>query len=244
MPDDGPTSRDPFCAPAAADDYSAALRNSVLTDQTDTPAELHRRILELEHQLKNVLSNVLALVGRAERDATVDADVLKSLSLRVRALSGPQPTSLHERRQSVELSALLAAQLTDLFGHECITLQGAPLALNARAARAMCSVFHELATNAAKYGALSQADGRVELNWFCLEIGGQNCMKFHWREFGGPIISTEPSVGFGTQLMASMITGDLKGAIEINWNTTGATIEFTLPIDCIRAARESDASEF
>lgn len=245
MPDASAIGRHTFFAPPAGNDCLAddGLVARSATGDPDTAAELHRNVLELEHRLKNVLCNVLALVGSAERDATVDKHVLRTLSTRVKALSSSHVADTQEGGASVELTAMIAAALTDTFGQTRVALQGAPIVLNARAASLLESVVHELATNAAKHGALSQGDGQVVLSWFCLESSGRKFAKFRWQEFGGPNISAEPGVGFGTQLMTSLIAGDLNGAIEREWKADGAIIEFVIPFEAITVVSETDAAD-
>ncbi len=203
-------------------------------------AELRRRAQELEHRLKNVLSNVLSLIARARRDATTDATVLDTLSSRVNALAAAQLEFARSDFHTFELCSMTSSALSDVYGHDRVSLRGAALNLNGRAAAVLDGVFHELATNAAKYGAFSRDEGRVVLNWSGQCESGQDFVVLRWVETGGPRMPGKRSVGVGNQLISSMITGDLSGAIERNWRDDGLTVKISLPLAAIGAWADGD----
>lgn len=231
MPDDDAVNCGHLNEGSGANNRFAVVRG--VSSQTKSLTELHRRSQELEHRLKNVLCNVLALVSQAKRDATVDVDVIDTLSSRIKALSGAQLTIVPEDRRRVELGSLIASVLSDVYGGDRFSLHGASLTLSARAGAAMNSVFHELATNAAKYGALSQDGGRIELNWTLSDVNGRKMLNFEWKEMGGPQYFGVPAIGFGSQLITSTVTGYLKGGITRVWRPGGLSVEMVVPVDAI-----------
>jgi len=86
---------------------------------------------------------------------------------------------------------------------------------------------HELATNAAKYGALSDGKGRVEVTWSCA-AGGQ--LSVRWTERGGPPVETPTREGFGTHIVGRIVREQLKGEMRLDWNPAGLECEIVLPI--------------
>jgi len=207
---------------------------------TLAPAELSHRTQELEHRLKNVLSNVLSLIAMARRDATTDSSVLDTLSSRVNALAAAQLEFAQKNFRNFELYSMTSSALSDVYGDDRVSLRGAALDLNGRAAAVLDGVFHELATNAAKYGAFSRDDGRVVLSWFGQCEGGQDLVLLLWVETGGPKMPRKRGVGVGNQLISSMITGDLSGAIERDWRDDGLSVKISLPLEAIGAWADGD----
>ena len=86
---------------------------------------------------------------------------------------------------------------------------------------------HELATNAAKYGSLSAADGGVEIAWSCTADGRLN---LHWTESGGPAVAPPTHRGFGTRIMENIIGGQLGGEVLFHWHNQGLICEIALPL--------------
>ncbi len=209
-----------------------------ITEQTEMSAELRRVMLELQHRVKNMLSNVLALVGRARRDANEDRIVLDTLASRIKALAHTHKILTQENWRAAEIHALIAPELTEVYGPERVTLHGPTLKMNARAAVALGMAVHELATNAAKYGAFSQDSGRVDFRWFRLDDGEQDRVVFRWEESGGPVIEQKPGRGFGSQLIASTITGSLHGAVSMDWKAEGLCVELSVPFEELRKLEE------
>ncbi|MCK1518418.1 hypothetical protein IVB22_39315 [Bradyrhizobium sp. 190] len=85
---------------------------------------------------------------------------------------------------------------------------------------------HELATNAAKYGSLSAAEGRVEISW---SVTANGRLSLRWIELGGPTVTPPTHRGFGTRIMENMI-GQLKGEVQFDWRDQGLTCEIVLPL--------------
>jgi two-component sensor histidine kinase len=94
-------------------------------------------------------------------------------------------------------------------------------------AQTMAISLHELATNAAKYGSLSSADGHLEIAW-SLTADGRLCLS--WIESGGPTVAPPAHRGFGTRIMESIIAGQLRGEVRFDWHDQGLTCEIALPL--------------
>jgi two-component sensor histidine kinase len=102
------------------------------------------------------------------------------------------------------------------------------VAMGARAVTSFALILHELATNAAKYGALSVATGRIRIEWS--ELNGTLFLK--WSEHGGPAIAGPPSIkGFGTVLSDHSVRGQFDGTLSYTWLEAGLVVELSLPVE-------------
>jgi two-component sensor histidine kinase len=99
--------------------------------------------------------------------------------------------------------------------------------LDPNTAQTIAVILHELATNAAKYGALSRAKGRVEVKW-SLTVNDQ--LSLNWTEKRGPAVKKPTHQGFGTRVMERMIRDQHKGELRLDWRTEGLACEIVLPI--------------
>ena len=199
-----------------------------VTDQTDMSRELQRVMRELQHRVKNMLSNVLALVNRARRDAEPDNDVFETLAKRIEALANTHRLLTTANWGAAEIRDILEPELTDVYGADRVQMRGPNLQLNARATLALGMAVHELATNAAKYGAFSNSAGTVSLRWARLDEGEGERVRMVWTETGGPPVDEARAMveGFGTQLISSTIAGGLEGSVRMDWRSEGLVCEF------------------
>ncbi|WP_237058796.1 chemotaxis protein CheB [Loktanella sp. M215] len=204
-----------------------------ITDQIQMQYELRRVMQELQHRVKNMLANVLALVSRARRDATSDREVFSALSKRIQALAQTHKLLTQSNWSSANLRQVLEPELTAIYGADRIQMKGPEIVVNARAALSLGMAIHELATNAAKYGAFSVPDGAVRLSWVRQDDGESDMYIFRWKEQGGPEPTTAGDDGFGTQLIRSTITGSLNGAVTFDWEPDGLSCVLTIPVSAL-----------
>ncbi|MCR5876609.1 PAS domain S-box protein [Phenylobacterium sp. J426] len=205
-------------------------------------AEDARQLLlrELNHRVKNLFAVVAGMVTMTAKNSTTARDMATALKGRLTALA-----QAHELIRSaitmdfgpateadlLELTeALLAPHLGDGDRHR-LSLSGPALTLTPTAATSLALVLHELATNAAKYGALSAKEGRLSIAWEI--VGGE--LRVAWRETGGPRLDGPPEKsGFGSQLAQVSIERQLGGAIRYDWLADGVQIFLAVPIDRVR----------
>src|SRR5205823_7976797 len=102
-------------------------------------------------------------------------------------------------------------------------IEGPPVQLTPKAATAMALALHELATNAAKYGALATPRGRVALTWAIKEVAGGRRLELTWRERGGPRVAPPTHVGFGTRLITRGLKGELGAEVRLDYAPEGLT---------------------
>ena len=199
-----------------------------VTDQTDMSRELQRVMKELQHRVKNMLSNVLALVNRARREATTDVEVFETLAKRIEALANTHKLLTTANWGAARIRDILEPELTAVYGADRVRLRGPDILLNARATLSVGMAIHELATNAAKYGAFSNSSGTVSLSWSRVDEGEGEVIRMIWEESDGPVVERQGEKGFGSQLIASTIEGGLEGRAEMEWRREGlrCVIEF------------------
>ena len=204
-----------------------------VTEQMRLQFELRRVMQELQHRVKNMLANVLALVSRASRDATVDRDVFNALAKRIQALAQTHKLLTQSNWASANLHRIIQPELTDVYGADRVELKGPEIVVNARAALSLGMAIHELATNCAKYGAFSVPHGRVTLTWLRQDDGETDDYIFTWTESGGPAPKPGSDDGFGTQLIRSTITGSLDGKVSFSWEPTGLRCVLRIPVSTL-----------
>jgi two-component sensor histidine kinase len=107
-----------------------------------------------------------------------------------------------------------------------VTLNGPPIALDPKTAVALGIVFHELATNAVKHGALSNFTGSVAVSWTARD----EAVSLQWQEQGGPDVSTPPNAGFGSRLIKLELTHELNGSVDLIYERTGLRVNMDFPL--------------
>jgi two-component system CheB/CheR fusion protein len=211
-----------------------------VTEQVRTAAELRRVMHELQHRVKNMLANVLALVSRTQRRASADAELMNDLAKRIKALAGTHNLLTQSNWVSAPLRAIVEPELTAIYGADRVTLRGPEINLNSRAVLSFGMAIHELATNAAKYGAFSNETGKVSLTWMRQDDGDADEYVFDWSETGGPSVTPPEDGGFGSSLISSTIEGSLEGKVEWSWNRDGLRCVMRMPVTSIIESTHDD----
>jgi PAS domain S-box-containing protein len=207
----------------------------VMEDITERKrAEAGQRLLieELNHRVKNTLATVQSLASQTARGAP-SLDVFRErLEGRLIALSRAHDQLSQRNWEHADLRAIATAALSPylLGGSESVAVTGEPIALNPKAALTFAMIFHELATNAAKYGALSQPGGRLELTWKTQHNGSGPRLHVEWRERDGPAVTPPERRGFGSLLVERGIGADLGGQARLDFAPTGVVCEIEVPL--------------
>lgn len=191
-----------------------------------TAEESYRKLVvdELQHRLKNKISTVHAVMRQALR---AHPDAWERVDGRIRALSATDDLIARTDETGCDLKALLMSEL-EPYGHVRYTLTGDGVHLPPKLAVSLTLVFHELATNAAKYGSFSSHDGLLNVSW---EMREQR-LTMLWDETGGPSISPPTTQGFGTRLLEAALRG-YDGQTQLQFLPTGlrCTIDCKVPND-------------
>lgn len=182
---------------------------------------------ELSHRIKNVFAVVIGLVSLKVRKTPEHAPFAGELSDILRALGRAhefvRPTGGAVRDSLHGLLEALFAPYHDDNGSSAVRIVGADAEVAPRAATPLALVFHELATNAAKYGALSVPSGHVTID---IEDRGET-VALVWREHGGPRVEGEGERGFGSRLVEMSVSGQLQGSWERHFEEDGLVINLT-----------------
>ena len=177
-------------------------------------AELQRLMRELQHRVKNMLGNVIALVNRARHEDDDPDVVIEKLVSRIRALASTHNLLTAENWRPTRFRDILVPELISVYGEDRVELRGPDVRLNARAAVALGMTLHELITNAAKYGALSNETGTLSVQWSLVDEGDGGKFVIRWQESGGPSTDQPELAGFGSQLIRATVKGSLRGRVR------------------------------
>lgn len=192
---------------------------------------------EMSHRVKNVFTIVQSLIGFSARSAASVEALGQSLSGRVRALAvahdivkrTPGSASPHTTQFDELLGAVLRPYAPAHGSAPRFALAGPPLEVGETATNNLAMVFHELATNAAKYGALANQGGAVEVEWRVEANDEGNDAVVAWTERGGPRCTGAPATtGFGTRLLRETVKG-MAGTLAYDWRPEGLAVTLRVP---------------
>jgi len=209
----------------------------ILRDRTEQKREEEQRRLllaELNHRVKNTLAIVQSFVTQTARGTGNAAVLREALETRLDALATLHDLLTRQAWQGAELADVVHATLGPYEGGaERVQVHGAELRLMPNAALVLSMALHELATNAAKYGALSVPDGHVEISWRLdrpPEMPGGATLDMLWRERGGPSVSLPAARGFGSRLIETGVTYQLGGDVRLAFEAEGVECRFRIPL--------------
>jgi len=198
-------------------------------------AEAKQRVLvdELNHRVRNTLAIVQSIAGQTLRCTPEPDDFVHNFERRIVALGKAHDLLSQSQWTGVGLAELLGQELAPFLdgGADRLVLEGEDVTLSPRIALALGMVMHELAANAAKFGALSTERGSLGLRW---KIGGeatQPRLSLAWLEGGGPVVATPLGRGFGSRIMERNIERDLGGALRLSFPPEGVRCDIEFPLD-------------
>ncbi|MBR1211257.1 PAS domain S-box protein [Bradyrhizobium sp. JYMT SZCCT0180] len=197
-----------------------------ITEHKRNEAQMVNLAREAEHRTKNILATVLATVRLSSSDTSDDLKHL--IEGRIDALAKVHTLFVESRWAGAELHRLATQELLAYGGDReaRVRIGGPAVMLEPSTAQAAAISLHELATNAAKYGSLSAAGGRVEISW---SLTADGRLSLRWIESGGPTVTPPTHRGFGTRIVENMI-GQLRGEVRFDWRDQGLTCEIVLPL--------------
>ena len=211
-----------------------------ITERKRADERLRVLMHELDHRAKNVLAVTQAIVGLTRAD-TIDQFVA-IVRGRIDALALIHSQVVLNQWDGADLLTLARQGLAPFQNDEIrIVVNGPEVFLKPAAAQAVGITLHELATNAAKHGALSVATGSVELTW-SITAGEEGEVKLCWVEKGGPPVRSPDRRGFGTRVIERNIPHQLAGVVHLHWLSEGLRCEMTLPGEHVIPAPRRDQS--
>jgi PAS domain S-box-containing protein len=181
---------------------------------------------ELNHRVKNTLATVQSLASQTLRNAGSLKDFGQKFSARLLALSSAHGLLTQGQWEHAPLAELLRNELAP-YGDERFSISGEDIQLPPRIVLPLGMVFHELATNAAKHGALSAPGGRVHVEW---RVDERRFLRLAWREEGGPPAQKPAAEGFGSRLLDRTVSGELAGRYERRFRASGLVCRIAVPL--------------
>ena len=184
---------------------------------------------ELNHRVKNTLANVLSIIALTRRRADNVTDFADGLDGRVRALSATHDLLTQSDWGSTPVRAVIDAELLPYAddGDHQVTLEGPDVELAPNDALSLGLAMHELSTNAAKYGALSQPGGKVSVVWRAVS---ESLVRVEWLERGGPPVEQKRTRGFGMDLIERIVAHELKHPVELDFDPEGVRCVLLIPV--------------
>lgn len=208
------------------------LRNGRVGGMLDTVVETTRTVEvqqelklaneELAHRLKNSLAIVQAIAHQTLR--ANDPEAYDSFSRRLEALGHAHTVLLQQNWSAGSMVRAVADSLKPNVDMDRVSISGPDIAIGSKSSMALSMMLHELSTNAAKYGAMSNADGRVEVCW---TVTGHE-LNFDWVETGGPPVSPPAKTGFGSRLIKRGLGSSSKG--ELSFPAEGVRFKISVPV--------------
>lgn len=183
--------------------------------------ERQQRILQREmiHRIKNTLAMTSAIVSQTMRHATTMSGAADTINSRISALAQAQDIMAQSNLSSAAVQHVVAAALRPhVDARHRVHFSGPDVEISSQQALGLSLAIHELATNAAKYGALSNAQGRVAIRW---TIGPESRFSFGWQESDGPIVEKPARRGFGTTLTNRVVAAYFAGNGETFYEPEG-----------------------
>jgi len=204
--------------------------SGVVADITERKRAEERQILlaeEVDHRARNVVAVVQSIM-RLTRAETID-DYIGALDGRISALSSAHRLLASSRWEGADLNRLVDEEFAPYRagGKERVSVRGPVVVLPPATAQTIALALHELATNAAKYGALSSGTGRVNLTWRLSD----GRLELSWQESDGPQIEPPSRRGYGSRAIVAGIERQLGGIVKFDWQTTGLHCTFSVPHD-------------
>lgn len=207
-----------------------------LTHHRQDSARYKMLIDELNHRVKNTLSTVQSIVAQALRRPAKSAHILEAIDSRILALSRSQDLLTSSNWDGAGLHELVDTALHPfkvIPGRtERFTISGENIYLSSKITLSLAIAFHELATNAVKYGAFSNDAGRIEIDWTIVQEDGTDRLVLRWQERDGPIVVPPTRKGFGSWVIQRGLPHELGGTVTLDYHSYGlaCTIDIPAPI--------------
>ncbi|HYH39523.1 MAG TPA: HWE histidine kinase domain-containing protein [Azospirillum sp.] len=224
---------------AFEDGRPVRLFGTTLDITAERRAAEHQRLLinELNHRVKNTLATVQSIAMQTLRHTPAPEAFRTAFTSRLTALSQAHNLLTETQWQGAELRTLIEMETApyetapqEIVGQSRVRLSGPPLRIGPKAAVAFGLAFHELATNAAKYGALSVPQGRIEVTWSLADAGnGERRLEVRWSEHDGPPVAPPTRRGFGSRVIEQGLAYDLNGSIRLAFEPEGVRCAISVP---------------
>jgi PAS domain S-box-containing protein len=201
-----------------------------ITERKEAEAQRDLLLAELSHRVKNTLATVISIARQSfSRNQNVE-DVITSFDARIRALAQTHTRLAEASWSGVSFETMLNDELAPYRREDGgnLRVSGPRIRLSPRSALTLGMAIHELATNAAKHGALSSKKGAVDISW---QLDPERQLHIRWAESGGPPVGPPERSGFGRLLLERALASDLRGDVRLDFAKSGLTCSIRLPLE-------------
>jgi len=202
-----------------------------VTERKRVEEQQRALVAELDHRVKNSLATIGAVVSHTLNASSSMVDFATALDGRVQSMARTHELLSASRWHGISVEELIRRVLAPYAMTGNVEIKGRDVILKAEAGQAMGMVLHELATNAAKYGALSTKEGRVSIRWDRRLNGHPPPLVLEWREVGGPSVVAPENSGFGTSTIRDVIPYEFGGTVDLAFAPAGVQCRMELPAD-------------
>jgi two-component sensor histidine kinase len=229
-----------FCYSPIRDDTGqvAGFLDTVIETTAKVRAEKRSKLIndDLAHRIQNMLAIVNCIADQTFRNATSLDEARAAFNQRIRALGRAHEVLTQSSSDIASITTVIESALAPHQGALGeIRTEGPPLKLPARQALTLTMCIHELATNAMKYGALSQPGGEVTIRWQIEPMRGEEYLRLTWSESKGPTVSSPERRGFGSLLIEQVLADDFQGKVDVNYLPQGFCCELTTALSNLRS---------
>jgi len=204
-----------------------------ITEFKEAEARIAFLMGEVAHRSKNMLSVVQGIARLTARNSD-PKDFMRQFTARLSALGANQAILVDDEWTSINMAHLAQTQMEPYTSgkHERVIFKGPHIVLKEKAAQSIGMAIHELATNAVKYGALSNSEGTIELSWD-IEGDGDKNFVIYWTEAGGPPVSSPSRKGFGETVIRQMASSSVSGTVTLDYDPKGVCWSLKAPLENI-----------
>lgn len=210
-----------------------------VTERKEGEAHLRLLLRELTHRSKNLLAVIQAMARQTANHAGSTDAFLKQFGSRLQALAASHDLLVRESWYGASLGELIRSQLSRYLDGNAVqvSIEGPAIALKPEAAQNLGLALHELAINAAKFGALSVPTGRISITWIRRETAVDSAVELDWREQLGPKVKARRKKGFGTMVIERNLARALDAKVNMDFDPDGLHCHIVIPASQILAAR-------
>ncbi|MGJ8560141.1 MAG: sensor histidine kinase [Litorimonas sp.] len=206
-----------------------------VTESKSAEQRIQNLMGEVAHRSKNLLMVVSAIARMTARHAKPN-EFLARFTARLEALASNQAVLVDDKWSEIQLGRLVKRHIEPFVPSQPsrITVSGPSIKISERAAQAIGMALHELATNAVKYGALSNTTGKVDIHWTC-GSASEGTFAMMWIETDGPRVVAPTHSGFGSTVIQQMASNTLMGTVDLDYNPEGLAWTITAPLSSVLA---------
>jgi two-component sensor histidine kinase len=207
-----------------------------ITERKELEDHKNTLIFELDHRVKNVLAIVSTVASRTQETSSSMAEFIAALDGRIKSMATTHELLSTRRWHGIPLAELVRHELAPYATAGNTQIDGPEVMLSAEAGQTLAMVLHELATNAAKFGAISVKSGRVRVRWSFQRNGHDDSwLCIDWEESGGPRVVPPTRSGFGTSVVREMLPYELGGTVDLMHYPEGVRCSLQIPAHWLSA---------